>query len=130
MSNISRASVPRGHFARYRAMSSSVQGRNPPLSRDALALPDRTPIVGSSSSSRWPSSIIQRIRPRSADSRLPACDGVRAFISALMTLRVRTEGLFPIVRQQAFNQTDPLEPGRFSQALEADAEVAEPVIAL
>jgi hypothetical protein len=72
MSNMSRASVPSGHVARYIAISSSVHGTNPPLSREALALPERTPIVGSSSSLRWPSSIIQRIIPRSADSRLPA----------------------------------------------------------
>jgi hypothetical protein len=75
-------------------MSSSVQGVKPPLSRLAFALPDFSPIVGSSSSSRWPSSIIQRIMPRSADNRLPACDGVRAFISALMTLRVSTANGF------------------------------------
>jgi hypothetical protein len=68
----------------------------PPLSRLAFAFPDFNPIVGSSSSSRCSSSIIQRIIPRNADNRLPACDGVRAFISALMTLRVSTaNGLSP-----------------------------------
>lgn len=61
-------------------MSSSVQGTKPPLSRLAFALPDLNPMVGSSSSSRWPSWIIQPIMPRSADNKLPAWDGVRAFV--------------------------------------------------
>jgi hypothetical protein len=63
-------------------MSSSVLGRYSPLSRLAFALPDLSQIVGSSSSTRWSSAILQRMTPRSADSRLPACDGVRALISA------------------------------------------------
>jgi hypothetical protein len=59
MSNISRASVPSGQRARYLAMSSSVHGTQPPLSREAFALPLLSPIVGSSSGSMCSSSIIQ-----------------------------------------------------------------------
>jgi hypothetical protein len=77
-----------------------------------------------------PSSIIQRIIPRNADTRLAACEGVRAFISTLIALRASTEWLLAILGRQRLDQPGTLEPRRVRKASKADAEIAPPMVAV
>jgi hypothetical protein len=67
----------------------------------------------------------------SAERRLPGCDGVPSLHFRLDHLAAQDcERLLAGFNHQTFDQSGALQPRRVRQALETDAEITKPVIAL